>query len=191
MSTLDKARSTQIKNIETRTGKSLQELTRVIQASGLTQHGKIRDFLMGEFKLGFGDASMLVHYALKTDGQSAAESSGASIEEVTSRIYAGKTETQQQIHDRVMQEVENLGPFEIAPKKTYLSLRRKRQFAMLGPASKNRVELGLNMKGMAGTDRLVLLPPGGMCQYKVFLEVVEQVDGELLAWLRQAYDSAG
>lgn len=62
-----------------------------------------------------------------------------------------------------------------------LSLRRKRQFAMLGPASKNRVEVGLNMKGLSGTDWLVLLPPGGMCQYKVFLDSPNQVDAELLA----------
>jgi hypothetical protein len=30
-----------------------------------------------------------------------------------------------------------------------------------------------------------------MCQYKVFLESPDQVDAELLGWLRQAYDSAG
>ncbi|OGN74845.1 MAG: hypothetical protein A2X25_15465 [Chloroflexi bacterium GWB2_49_20] len=188
---MDKARNTQIKNIETKTGKTLDELTLLIQNSGLTQHGQIRDFLIQEFKLGYGDANMLVHYALQSDGQSAAGASGASLQEITSQIFAGKTETQRQIHDRVMLEVEKFGKFEIAPKKTYLSLRRKRQFAMLGPASKNRVEVGLNMKGLAGTDRLVLLPAGGMCQYKVFLNNPNQVDAELLGWLRQAYDSAG
>ena len=191
MSTLDKARDTQLKNIETKTGKSLAELTRQIEASGLTKHNQIRDFLMQEFKLGIGDAGMLVHYALKTDGQSAAQASGASMDEVTSQIYAGKTETQRQVHDRMMQEVEKLGPFEIAPKKGYLSLRRKRQFAMLGPASKARVELGLNLKGLPGTERLIQLPPGGMCQYKVFMSGPDELDAELLGWLRLAYDSAG
>lgn len=191
MSTLDQARKTQIRNIETKTGRSLDELTHMIDESGLTKHNQLRDLMMQKFDLGFGDASMLVHYALKTDGQSAAEASGASMAEITDRIYAGKTETQRQVHDRVMIEVEKFGPFEIAPKKSYLSLRRKRQFAMLGPASRGRVEVGLNMKGLPGTDRLLEQQPGGMCQYKVLLENPAEVDAEFLGWLRQAYDNAG
>lgn len=191
MSTLDQARKTQLKNIEARTGKSMTELTRIIEESGLTKHNQIRDYLKEKFDLGFGDASMLVHFALKSDGQSAAEASGSSIIEITDQIYSGKTETQRQVHNRVMLEVEKLGQFEIAPKKAYLSLRRKRQFAMLGPASKGRVEIGLNMKGLPGTERLLEQKPGGMCQYKVFLENQDQVDTELLDWLRQAYESAG
>ena len=62
---------------------------------------------------------------------------------------------------------------------------------MLGPASKSRIEVGLNLKGLPGTDRLVEQKPGGMCQYKVFLESPDQVEAELLGWLRLAYDSAG
>ena len=77
------------------------------------------------------------------------------------------------------------------PKKGYLSLRRKKQFAMLGPASKGRVEVGLNMKGVQGTERLQEMSPGGMCQYKVFLADPAEVDAELVSWIRQAYDSAG
>jgi len=191
MSTLDQARESQLKNIEARTGKSLDELTRIIENCGLEKHNQIRDFIMQEFNLGYGDASGIVHYARKTDGASAAEASGASIEEITDQIYAGKTETQRQIHEKVMLEVEKLGTYEIAPKKAYLSLRRKRQFAMFGPASKGRIEVGINMKGLPGTDRLLEQKPGGMCQYKVFLESPDQVDAELLGWLQQAYDSAG
>ena len=191
MSILDQARDTQLKNIQAKTGKSLEELTHIIENCGLTKHNQIRDFLMQEFNLGYGDASGIVHYARKTDGQSAAEASGASIDEITEQIYTGKTDTQRQIHDRVMEEVGKIGTFEIAPKKAYLSLRRKRQFAMLGPASKGRIEIGMNMKGLPGTDRLLEQKPGGMCQYKVYLDSMDQVDAELLGWLRQAYDSAG
>jgi hypothetical protein len=62
---------------------------------------------------------------------------------------------------------------------------------MIGPATKTQVEVGLNMKGVAATDRLVALPAGGMCQYKVRLAGTDEVDAELAGWLRQAYDSAG
>ena len=42
-----------------------------------------------------------------------------------------------------------------------------------------------------GTDRLLAQPPGGMCQYKVRLTSPDEVDDELVAWARRAYDSAG
>jgi hypothetical protein len=90
-----------------------------------------------------------------------------------------------------MEAVGKFGEFEIVPKKTYVSLRRKKQFAMIGPATNTRVEVGLNMKGVKPTDRLNELPAGQMCQYKVKLTNVDEVDKELIGWIRQAYDSAG
>ncbi len=62
---------------------------------------------------------------------------------------------------------------------------------MIGPATKTRVEVGLNMKGVPETERLKGLPAGGMCQYKVNVTDPAEVDKELVAWIRQAYDSAG
>jgi hypothetical protein len=35
------------------------------------------------------------------------------------------------------------------------------------------------------------MPPGGMCQYKVYLTSPKEVDKELLAWIRLAYDGSG
>jgi hypothetical protein len=89
-----------------------------------------------------------------------------------------------------MTAIRAFGPFEIAPKKGYVSLRRKKQFAMIGPGTNTRVDSGLNMKDVKGTSRLEALPPGGMCQYKVKLTGAGEVDKELIAWIRQAYDRA-
>lgn len=62
---------------------------------------------------------------------------------------------------------------------------------MLGPGSQTRVDLGLNLKDAVATDRLKALPPGGMCQMQVRLTQVSEVDDELVALLRRAYDAAG
>ena len=66
-----------------------------------------------------------------------------------------------------MAAIAKFGQFEIAPKKGYVSLRGKKQFAMIGPATNTRVDVGLNMKDVKGTARLEAQKPGGMCQYKV------------------------
>lgn len=79
----------------------------------------------------------------------------------------------------------------MAPKKTYLSLRRKKQFAMIGPATKTQVEVGLNAKALPAADRLSEMPPKSMCTYKTRVSDVGEVDAELLGWLRRAYDEAG
>jgi len=191
MDSLDKARETQLKNIQAKAGKTLAELQAVITQSGLQKHGEIRQMLMERFGLGYGDANTLVHVALASDGQSAAEAAGLSTQDVLDEIYTGAKAPLRPVHETVMAAIESFGPFEVAPKKGYVSLRRKRQFAMLGPASKGRFEVGLNMKGMEASGRLEAQPPGGMCQYKVFLTSPAEVDAELLGWIRQAYEAAG
>jgi hypothetical protein len=191
MSSLDQARETQLKNIQAKTGKSLDQLRTHIQRSGLAKHGEIRSMLMKEFGLGHGDANALVHFALQSDGQSAASAKGATTTDVLDEIYAGPKAGLRPIHDKLLSALTSFGEFEIAPKKGYVSLRRKKQFAMVGPGTKGRLEVGLNMKGVDGTERLLPQPAGGMCQFKVFLADAKEVDKELLAWLKQAYAAAG
>jgi hypothetical protein len=191
MADMDKAVATQLANIEKRTGKSLAELAGIIQASGLSKHGELVAMLKSTLGMGHGDANTLVHTVKQSDGQSAAAAQGLSADDVVSGLYTGPKAELRPIHDRVMAAIREFGAFEEAPKKTYISLRRKKQFAMVGPATNTRVEVGLNLKGIPGTERLQELPAGQMCNYKVKLTSPDQVDAELIAWIRTAYDSAG
>lgn len=191
MNSMDKALQTQLQNIQTRTGKTLEQLYEIIRKSGLSKHGEIRDMLKKELGMGHGDANTLVHVFMRSAGEGAAQAGGTSIEEAINEIYAEPKAALRPIHEKLMAEITKFGLFEIAPKKGYISLRRKKQFAMIGPATKTRVEVGLNMKGVAATTRLIEMPPGKMCQYKVNLSDSKEVDKELISWIKQAYDSAG
>jgi hypothetical protein len=186
---MDKALETQLANIEKRTGKSLDALAKVVKASGLTKHGEIRDMLKRDLGMGHGDANTLVHYVLQSGGTMAA--AGKSPADVLDEIYTGPKAALRPIHDRLMTAIGDFGEFEIAPKKGYVSLRRKKQFAMIGPGASTRVDVGLNMKDVPGGGRLEAQPAGGMCQYKVKVTDPAQVDAELIRWIRKAYDSAG
>ena len=191
MSSVDKALETQLKNIQTRSGKSLEQLYALIRKSGLSKHGEIRDMLKKDLGLGHGDANTLVTVYLRSSATPATPAVPPSPDAAVAEIYSGAKAGFRPIHDALMKAIDGFGPFEVAPKKGYVSLRRKKQFAMVGPATNTRFEVGLNMKGVKATTRLVQLPPGGMCPYKVALTDVKEVDGELLAWIRQAYDGAG
>ena len=189
MSTVEKALETQLKNIQARTGKSLDQLYAIIRKSGLTKHGEIRDMLKSDLDMGHGDANTLVHTFLK--GESGGDSKPAASADVLDQIYTGPKAALRAIHDQLMNAINGFGEFEVSQKKTYVSLRRKKQFAMIGPATNSRLEVGLNMKGVKGTDRLTELPSGQMCQYKVKVTDVKEVDKELIDWIRKAYDNAG
>ena len=191
MSSLDRARETQLKNIETKTGKSLEQLRAVVKKSGLTKHGEIRSMLQKELKLGYGDANMLVFFALQSDGQSLAEAKGATAEAVLDGIYSGNKAPLRPIHDKLIAAIEKFGGFETIAKKGYVSLRRKRQFAMIGPPTVSEVEVGLNVKTLRAKGRLVAVPQGGMCQFKVRVKDAGEVDGELIGWIKEAFEAAG
>lgn len=189
MTDVDQALATQLANIQKKTGKSLDELYAWLRQTGLAKHGELRDAAKSGLGLGHGDANTLVTLHLRDTGAAVAPAAtpGAAVDE----IYAGPKAGLRATHDRVMAAIEGFGPFEVAPKKGYLSLRRKKQFAMIGPATKTQVEVGLNAKGLPAGARLAALPPGGMCQYKVRLASPDEVDAELVAWIRAAYDAAG
>jgi hypothetical protein len=190
MSDVDKALASQLANIEKRAGKSLQELAAFVRASGLSKHGELRDMLKRELAMGHGDANTLVHHVLKSDGQSAAAANSLSTDEVVAALYTGAKAALLPIHQKLMAEIHQFGEFEIAPKKTYVSLRRKKQFAMIGPATNTRVEVGLNIKSLAPDERLIEMPANSMCNYKVKLTDAAEVDAALLDWLRQAFAGA-
>jgi hypothetical protein len=189
MSSLDKAMQTQLDNIQKKTGRSLDELAAILRKSGLTKHGEIRDYLKRELGLGHGDANALVHAVLQSDGQRAAE--GKSTDQVLDEIYAGAKAHMRPIHEKLMKEINKFGEFEIAPKKGYVSLRRKKQFVMIGPKTNTRFEVGINARGLKKNARLSEQPKGSMCNYIVNLTDAKEVDSELMAWIKTAYEGAG
>ncbi len=191
MDAVEKATMTQLQNIQKRSGKTLEALFEVIRESKLSRHAEIREMLQSELNMGYGDANTLAQTYLKTLEQESKQISDSGIEaNPLDEIYSGNQASLRPIHEKLMVTLETFGPFESIPKKGYLSLRRKKQFAMVGPGSKSRLEVGLNMKGVGETPRLAAMPPGGMCQYKVWLKNLEDVDDELFTWLRQAYDAS-
>jgi Domain of unknown function (DUF5655)/Domain of unknown function (DUF4287) len=182
------ALATQLRNIETKTGKTLAQLREIVAKSGLSKHGEVRAMLQDKLGLGHGDANTLAH-AVK-EAPVAAAAGGAAADPLDA-IYSGAKAGLRPLHEAVMKKIAALGAFEIAPKKTYLSLRRKKQFAMVGPATMDAIEIGLNAKGLPTHTRLKVMPPGGMCQVTLRLGDAKEVDAALLGWVRAAYDAAG
>jgi hypothetical protein len=185
MADLQKALATQVRNIEARTGKTLAQLIALVKDSGLDKHSEIVKLLKSSLGLGHGDANTITHLA-KQAGKPP-ESSAA---DPLDMLYVGPKAALRPIHDALPTRLKQFGAFETAPKQKYVSYRRKKQFAMIGPATNTQVEIGLNAKDLEPTERLQALPPGKRCNYGVRVNSVDEVDAELLAWLRHAFDAS-
>ena len=190
MADMEKALATQLANIEKRTGKSLAELTAIVRGSGLTKHGELVAMLKSDLGMGHGDANTLVH-TVRSSATGGGAAPDRDADQVLDELYTGPKAGLRPIHEKLLAAMKKLGEFEAAPKKTYVSYRRKKQFAMIGPATKTRVEVGLNVKELDAGGRLTELPAGQMCNYKVRLSDVADVDAELVGWVRKAYEGAG
>lgn len=182
---------TQVKNIQAKTGLTLAQLHEHLAASGKQKHGEKRSWLMERFGLGYGDANTVVHFEGKPlpDVELGALLPTAEGDPLDA-IYTGKKAALRPLHDAVMARIAELGDFEIAPKKTYLSLRRSKQFAMVGPATASEIEIGLNCKTLEPHARLKILAPGGMCQVTTRISDASQIDASLMGWIRAAYQAA-
>ena len=139
--------------------------------------------------LGHGDANSLVHAILASDGTRAAE--GKNEDAVLDEIYSGAKAGMRPIHEALMKHITKFGEFEIVPKKGYVSLRRKKQFTMIGPKTNTRFEVGINAKDLKKNARLLEQPKGSMCNYIVQINDAQEVDAELVAWLKSAFEDAG
>ncbi len=141
---VEKATQTQLANIEKSTGKKIKEWIAIVNKSGFTKHGELVNFLKEKHGFTHGNANVVVHYA-KQSHAGAAENS----DDLITEQYKGK-ENLKKWYDKIMTEVNKFGKdIEIAPKKAYVSLRRKKQFALIQPSTKDRLDIGLNIKGLA------------------------------------------
>jgi hypothetical protein len=72
-----------------------------------------------------------------------------------------------------------------------VSLRRKKQFAILNPITKTRFEIGVNLKGQEPKGKLEAEKPNSMCSHKINIADIEDIDKEVFEWIKASYDNAG
>ena len=178
---MDSGTQSMIDNLPTNTGRSLEEWFVVLEATGPGTHTDLMNTLKQEHGLshGFANTIVLLFRARDTDQGDDA---------LVAAQYTGAKASLRPTYEALVAAVSGFGPdVEIAPKKATVSLRRSKQFALIEPGSK-RLQLGINLKGTPPTERL--LAAGGMCTHKVWVTGEDEIDDELIGWLRAAYDRA-
>ena len=138
-------------NLRAKTGKGLDEWVATARATGIAGHMALVNHLKSEHGLGHGYANMIVHAA------NASSSLSQDDEALVEAAFDGAKAHWRPLYDRLTLLVQGFGDdVELAPKKGYVSLRRKKQFALLQPSTKDRFDIGLALKGEEPAGRLEL-----------------------------------
>jgi len=184
---MDQAEKTMIDNLFKNTGKTLEQWIEIVKQKNFAKHGEIINFLKEEHGFSYGFANLVAHKSKGSDAGSAEDSS-----ELIEKQYKGK-EHFMPIYETLMAEIMKFGnDIEVAPKNAYVSLRRKKQFALLQPATKTRFEIGLIIKGQDAKGVLEVIPAANaMCSHKINIESERDITSEVLNWIKVAYDKAG
>lgn len=179
---MDDALKTMINNMPDKTGKSLVEWENILQSKSFEKHSEGVNFLKTEHGVTHGFANTIVTLSK--------EENNAPEDLVTSQ-YEGK-ESLLPIYEALIKMIQKLGDdIIVTPKKGSVSMIRKKQFALIKPATKTRIDLGLKLVGKELTARLQNSGPfGTMCTHRVQIESIKQVDKELKEWLMEAYEKA-
>lgn len=188
MADVDAATQSMIRNLEEKSGKTLAEWTAIVRKMGAAKHGEVVTALKTEHGLGHGYANLVAHQA-KGNVKPATGDEGV---DLVDAMFAGPKAGLRPIYDKLAAEVRTFGTdVEIAPKKTYVSLRRSKQFGLVQPTTKTRVDVGINLKGTPAAGRLEASGSfNAMVSHRVRVEFPGDVDKELVGWLRDAYEKA-
>ncbi len=179
---MDKALQTMISNMPEKTGKSLEEWKTILKTKNFEKHSEAVKFLKTEHNVTHGFANTIVTLS-KNDNSTP--------DDLVANQYKGK-ESLIPIYEILLATVKSFGnDVVVTPKKTTVSVIRKKQFVLIKPATKTRIDLGLRLKDVPVTERLENSGPfGTMCTHRVQLTEASQVDEELINWMKEAYDKA-
>ena len=187
MNNIEKAEQSMLENIRKNTGKPIEFWIEIVKNSGLAKHGDIISYLKTEHGFTYGFANMVAHKAKKTDSASAIDS-----HQLIEKQFGNK-ENLRHVYEKIISLVKEFGDdIEVVPKNAYVSLRRKKQFALVQPSTRTRLDIGLNLKGQPPEGKLE--PSGSfsaMCTHRIRTEIPDDVDNAVINWLRKAYDQAG
>ncbi len=184
MASPEEMAATMLKNLPEKTGKSLAAWHTLLKRAGLEKHGQMVTLLKKEHGVTHGFANLIVSKFREQPGDASTD--------LVAAQYAGAKADLRPLYDKLIKAIESFAKdVEIAPKKAYVSLRRNKQFAIIQPSTKTRVDVGLNLAGTKPTKRLEASGSfNSMVSHRVRLTTAADVDAALIKWLEKAYASA-
>jgi len=177
-------------NIQAKTGKTPQDFRVLAEKKGLLKEGvktgQIVAWLKEDYGLGQGHAMAIV---LTLQNATKPRLNNA---EKIDRLFTGNKARWREPYEELLAKISKFGPdVTTAPTNTYISILRKGKKLAIVQVSAERLDIGIKCKGVETTDRLEAAGAwNSMVTHRVRISDPAQIDAEVLAWLKQAYQAA-
>jgi hypothetical protein len=181
---LDWSRSREmwIRVLEKQTGKGLDHWNQRVRQEEFKDEQSLRTWLKGQGVTGYAETLLVMERFGYPDFMT------SSADELIEAQYADRPHLRP-IYEAVINVTLGIGPITIQARKTYVSLLTpRRTFARIQPTTKQRVDLGLRLEGQMPTGRLQPSRFQETMKLQISLTSVEEIDAEVLGWLRKAYE---
>lgn len=108
-------------------------------------------------------------------------------------MFGGKKAGLRPIYDELLKLAFKLGEdVAVSPGKTIIPFYRRHVFAQVKPTTQARVDLGLSLRGVKPSGRLVTTGgevKGDRITHRIGISSVKEMDREVRDWLTRAYDA--
>jgi len=179
-----------IDTIRTKTGLTPDDFKALAQEKGLlnpgVKTGEIVAWLKEDYGLGQGHAMAIVLWFREENTPK------LSLDERIDNFFNSSRSNWRDTYDQLMKNLEKFGGDVTAdPTDTYISLLKgSKKFAVLGLTA-DRMDIGIKLKGVEPGGRFELAGSwNSMVTHRVRITAPNQVDAEVLAWLKNAYHAA-
>jgi hypothetical protein len=177
-------------NLPEKTGKTLEQWVKRVKKDGPADPKQWVGWLKSAHGLGHVTAGIIATEAEDKRTLAAYEDPDALVD----AMYGGPKADLRPIYEALVKVTKKLGKdVQVSPCKTYVALRRKKkQFALVKPSTKTRVDLGLCLPEVAPEGRLLPSKSRGSDRvtHHVRLDAAAQVDAEVKRWLKAAYEAS-
>jgi Domain of unknown function (DUF4287)/Domain of unknown function (DUF5655) len=175
--------------VKAKTGLGPDEFRRLADEKGLTADGvkvgQIVTWLKEDFDLGQGHAMAIVATLKRVRS-----ADGDAVDLLDKHFRRGRAHWRT-TYDDLVAMLKSFGPVQVAPTQTYISLLKGRDKFAIVQVTADWFDVGIKLKGEIPTERFAASGAwNAMVTHRVRLSDPAQVDKELLAWLRRAYDAA-
>jgi hypothetical protein len=177
--------------IKEKTGLTPKDFKVIAREKGLLQGdtvkpGPIVAWLKAEYGLGHGHAMAIVHtFKAEVEPQ-------RTMDEQIVAHFKGEKAKWQEPYNELLAKVGEFGPdISEGPTGTYISILRKGKKFAIVQITADRFDVGFKLKGVEPTGRLEDSgPKDRLVSHRVHIYDPDEIDGEVIDWLRQAYDRA-
>ena len=173
--------------IKAKTGKSPDDFRALAAEKGLSAYSEVVAWLKTDFGLGQGHANAMAQLLVN------AEKFTAKPDDKLAAHFAGDKVRWRAAYDGLAEKIGAFGPdVALSPNSSYINAQRGgKKFAILQPSTPERFDIGIKLKGAPTNERFEASGSwNAMVTHRVRITAPEQIDDEVLAWLKRAYEGA-